>query len=120
MLRYVILSPRRRRAAPKVDMLAPPSAEALRCCRQLLCPSLASHEVLAFGPREDLRRLRLAGVLPALGRWGADGAAWVDVQLLPWGLGPQPSLRAIVLQEPAGRDKRYPSRHWGCPQGRGP
>jgi len=99
-----------------IDMLAHPSVTTLDCCRRLLCSngSVARHEVLTFGPREDRRRLAIAGVLPETGAGnGSCEFGWIDLQLLPWGLGPQPSLQAVCEQELGCRlDKLLQRSNW--------
>ncbi|CAJ1419291.1 unnamed protein product [Effrenium voratum] len=52
---------------------------------------LAEAQVLAFSPKEDVRRLRAAGLVEG-------EPSWVDLQLYNWGLGRMPGLQAVVAR----------------------
>lgn len=115
LLQLAVALPGRPPSVFLVDMLARPSAAALSCCRELLLSGRGGRkEVYAFSPHEDLRRLRIAGVLPQCsgeeadkegimqgaqtGRCNTteDAVHWIDLQLWDWGLGLQPSLQSVV------------------------
>ena len=116
-----------------VDVLACPPHSAIRCCRRLLLPVPGTrHTVFSFSPREDYRRLQVAGVLPrsSVGHGDSEDNAqpslaskktrvstaalgWTDLQRREWGLGLQPSLRTVVRQAlGATLDKRLQRSDW--------
>mmetsp|Transcript_99021 Transcript_99021/g.288793 ORF Transcript_99021/g.288793 Transcript_99021/m.288793 type:complete len:794 (-) Transcript_99021:309-2690(-) len=110
-----------------VDMLTPPSPITLECCRRLLRGSpKGGHEVLTFSAREDRRRLAVTGILPELAHRSdlssddtetrtdaGEANGWVDLQQSVWGLGPQPSLQAVVKKAlGAHMDKRLQKSNW--------
>merc|ERR1712137_478906 len=83
-----------------VDLRASASASILTRCRELLYSADKFgdlHQVLAFSPHNDIRRLVSAGILPDdfPEKLFAD-IGWCDLQLLPLQLGETPGLHKVV------------------------